>query len=86
MQRLVMQSRFIEGTKHKGSLRFPAQTARGTNRTAAALVTTSNHPLHAAETRTRRFEKTAANHENGLSLMLMQTLAVRKAGEQPCWF
>ena len=83
MQRLVMQSRIAEGTMLESCLGFPTRTARGKNRTAAALVTTSNEPLHTAETRTRRIEKTAANHESGLSLMLRETLAVRKAGEQP---
>ena len=86
MQRLVMQSRFIEGTAHEGSFQFPALTARGTNRMAAALVTTSNDPRQAAETRPAHIETTAANHECGPSLMLRQTLALCKAGEQPCWF
>ena len=82
MQRLVMQSRMPEGTMLESSLGFPTLTARGTNRTAAALVTTSNDPWQGTETRPAHIETTAANHECGLSLMLSQTLAVRKAGEQ----
>ena len=82
MQRLVMQSRFVEGTAHEGSFQFPALTAPGTNRMAAALVTTSNDWLRPTDTETQHLEKTVEHHESGLSLMLRQTLAVRKAGEQ----
>ena len=86
MQRLVMQSRNTEGTGDEGRSRFSTLAARGTNRKAAALVSTSNDPWQGTETRPSHIEKTAVNHESGLSLMLRQTLAVRKAGEQPCWF